>query len=121
MLQRHQVIISLASNHQQQANLTEARRRLDQLLDSRRYTEAIWTEPINARRPDLYLNQLLHAETTLSADDLQQALKDIELSMGRTAEDRREGLVRIDLDLLLFDDERHHLRDWERLYVKKLL
>ncbi len=117
----HKVILSLASNYQQQDNLAEAHRRLDLMLRCRRYTEAIWTEPINARRPNLYLNQLLYAETTLRVEELQQALKDIELDMGRTADDRREGLVRIDLDLLQYDDERFHLRDWERPYVKKLL
>ena len=40
--------------------------------------------------------------------------------MGRTAEDRRLGIVRIDLDLLQYDDTRFHLRDWERPYVKLL-
>ena len=117
----HKIIISLASNCDQEANIAEARRRLDDIITPRRYTDAIWTEPIRSTRPDLYLNQLVEADTALSADDLEAALKRIEADMGRTAEDRREGLVRIDLDLLLFDRRRYHERDWERPYVKKLL
>ena len=34
---------------------------------------------------------------------------------------RRHGIVPIDLDLLLYDDERFHLQDWERSYIKDLL
>lgn len=41
--------------------------------------------------------------------------------MGRTQEDRTAGIVRIDLDLLQYDNDRYHLRDWERDYIKKLL
>jgi 2-amino-4-hydroxy-6-hydroxymethyldihydropteridine diphosphokinase len=36
-------------------------------------------------------------------------------------EDRQEGIVRLDLDILAYDDERHHLSDWERHYIKILL
>ena len=69
----------------------------------------------------MYLNQLVEATTALTADELTQALKDIEQQMGRTQEDRRRGIVRIDLDLLLYGEQRYHLRDWERPYVKALL
>lgn len=117
----HKIIISLASNCDQEANIAEARRRLDAIITPRRYTDAIWTEPIHSARTDLYLNQLVLADTTLSVDDLQAALKRIEADMGRTPEDRREGIVRIDLDLLLYDGRRYHERDWDRPYVKKLL
>ena len=116
----HKVIISLASNFGQEENLSEARRRLAQVLSALNFTAAIWTAPINSPRPDKYLNQLLHAQTTLSSAQTVEALKAIETTMGRTAEDRRQGIVRIDLDLLQYDDTRFHLRDWERPYVKLL-
>ena len=69
----------------------------------------------------MYLNQLVYATTSLNVDELQSALKDIELRLGRTAEDRQKGIVRIDLDLLLYNDQRYHLRDWDRPYIKALL
>ena len=40
----HKIIISLASNCDQEANIAEARRRLDAIITPRRYTDAIWTE-----------------------------------------------------------------------------
>ena len=150
------VIISLASNCDQEQHLQQARQCLAQVLSACRYTEAIWTKPVVGEAsklcsrplpqsleasptmpqsleasptatqsleasPTMYLNQLVEATTALTADELTQALKDIEQQMGRTQEDRRRGIVRIDLDLLLYGEQRYHLRDWERPYVKALL
>lgn len=117
----HNILISLASNYEQESNLALARLKLGKLLEPISYSEAIWTEPVNVQRPDLYFNQLLHAQTNLSVQDLQIGLKGIECDMGRNSDDRRQGIVRIDLDLMLYDEERYHLRDWERTYMKKLL
>ena len=127
----HQVLISLASNYDQEQNLHQARLCLAQILSSCHYTESIWTEPFSSPLPCgegvsssvkvMYLNQLVYAKTTLTVDDLQSALKEMELRLGRTADDRSKGIVRIDLDLLQYDHQRYHLRDWDRPYVKDLL
>lgn len=117
----HTIILSLASNYQQNYNLSEARRRLEQLIHVWRYTESLWTEPIHSPLPNLYLNQLLFGATSLSVNQLNESLKQMETEMGRTPEERHQGIVRIDLDLLQYDSKRYHLADWERPYVKKLL
>lgn len=117
----HSCIISLAANFEAEKNLPEARMCLEQILTFTHYTDAVWTEPIDCKLKNLYLNQLVKASTTLSYEDLRSCLKDIELQMGRTPEEREKGIVRLDLDILAFDDERHHLADWERHYVKNLL
>lgn len=115
------MLLSLASNCDQEKNLSEARIRLKQVLSSLTFTSELWTDPICAKRPNKYLNQLATGYTTLCTEDLCRALKEIETEMGRTNDDRLQGNVRIDLDLLQYDDVRHHLRDWERPYVKRLL
>ena len=117
----HSCIISLAANCEQEKNLAEAHRRLSQILFSPTYTEAIWTEPFKHPGSPLYLNQLVYAETNLTTEELESELKTIEHAMGRTAEDRQQGIVRIDLDLMQHDDVRYHLRDWDRPYIQKLL
>ena len=126
----HSCIISLASNCCQEENLAEAQCRLSQILSSVSYTEAIWTEPLSSKsnlsslsslHSPLYLNQLVYAQTSLTVDALQAALKQLECEMGRTPDDRAKGIVRIDLDLLQYDSNRYHLRDWNRPYVQQLL
>lgn len=115
----HQVIISLASNYNQEANMVAARGQLEQLLKEVYFTSSIWTEPIHSIRQEQYLNQLCKAKTSFSFNLLEEVLKEVEKRLGRTHNE--EGIVAIDLDLLAYDDERYHLRDWDRNYVKDLL
>ena len=117
----HRVLISLASNHEQKENLCKAREALAQILSSATFTPEQWTHPMGKHFGRFYINQLVSAETTLSSDELTARLKDIETTLGRTPELRRHGIVPIDLDLLLYDDKRFHLQDWERSYIKDLL
>ena len=118
----HKVLLSLASNYDQEKNLSEARRRLEQILGHITYTRECWTEPIGStKRPDKYLNQLASGFTLQSVEQLCRQLKQTELLMGRTTENRKKGIVCIDLDLLLYDDDRYHLADWERSYIKQLM
>ncbi len=113
--------MSLAANCHHKENLAEARRRLGQILFNVHYTDELWTEPFGGRTPSMYLNQLVYATTSLSLEQLTETLKQTELDMGRNSEERRKGIVCIDLDLMLFDGVRHHLRDWERPYIQALL
>ena len=121
----HHVLILLASNYEQEKNLWNARLALAQILSSAVYTDAIWTEPEGTSHvrsySQKYLNQLVRAETPLDIDQLTAQLKETETRMGRTADMRKAGIVPIDLDVLEYDGTRHHLRDWQRSYVRKLL
>ena len=120
MIQKqHQIIISLASNENQEANLQAARTQLAQLLSEVHFTSAIWTEPVNCIRKEPYLNQLCKASTAFSMNLLSEALKETEKRLGRTHNE--DGIVTIDLDLLQYDEEQYHLRDWNRSYVKDLI
>ena len=115
----HTVIISLASNVDQEAHLEAARTQLTQLLTTVHFTSAIWTEPIHSIRKEKYLNQLCKGTTALGDGLLGEVLKEIEKRLGRTKNE--DGIVAIDLDLLQYDNQRHHLRDWNRSYVKDLI
>lgn len=115
----HQIIISLASNENQEARLEAAREQLVQLLTECHFTSAMWTEPIHSSRKEAYLNQLCKGTTSLGEGLLCEVLKETEKRLGRTKNE--DGIVAIDLDLLQYDERRHHLRDWERNYVKDLL
>ena len=115
----HHIIISLASNFNQEANLEAARARLTQLLTEAHFTSAIWTEPINSLRSDPYLNQLCKGTTAFGFNLLNEVLKETEKRQGRTHNE--DGIVTLDLDILQYDDEKFHLRDWSRNYVKDLI
>jgi 2-amino-4-hydroxy-6-hydroxymethyldihydropteridine diphosphokinase len=115
----HHIIISLASNFNQEANLEAARAQLTQLLTEAHFTSAIWTEPINSLRSEPYLNQLCKGTTAFGFNLLNEVLKETEKRQGRTHNE--DGIVTLDLDILQYDDEKFHLRDWTRNYVKDLI
>ena len=136
----HHIIISLASNFNQEANLEAARTALTQLLVEAHFTSAIYTEPIGSidhgpltidHSPSAnngqcsmfngqwYLNQLCRGTTAFGPNLLSEVLKETEKRQGRTHNE--DGIVTLDLDLLQYDDQRFHLRDWERPYVKDLI
>lgn len=117
----HRVILSLAANRYQKSNLAKARVCLGKLLTDVSYTSELWTEPLSSSRRELYLNQLAEGTTSLTLDELNKQLKDIETSFGRTAQKRRLGIVPIDIDILAFDGEHYHERDWQRSYVTSLI
>ena len=121
MIQKeHYIIISLASNINHEANLVAARTQLTQLLSEVHFTSAIYTEPVGTvLRKEPYLNQLCKGTTALGMNLLNEVLKEIEKRLGRTHNE--DGIVTIDLDLLEYDGERYHLRDWDRNYVKDLI
>ena len=120
MIQKeHHIIISLASNINHEANLEAARTQLTQLLSQVHFTSAIYTEPVGTLRQEPYLNQLCKGTTALGMNLLNEVLKEIEKRLGRTHNE--DGIVTVDLDLLEYDGERFHHRDWERNYVKDLI
>ena len=131
----HEVIISLASNENQEANLAKAREQLTQLMADVHFTSAIWTKPyyndhvqssmfnvqssmFNGQSKN-YLNQLCKGTTAFGEGLLGEVLKETEKRIGR--QHNEDGIVAIDLDLLSYDGQRHHLKDWNRDYVKNLL
>jgi 2-amino-4-hydroxy-6-hydroxymethyldihydropteridine diphosphokinase len=120
MTQRlHHIIISLASNTNQEANLEAARQQLVLLLNDAQFTRAIYTEPVNSLRSEPYLNQLCTGTTAMGPGLLSEVLKELEKRQGRTHNE--DGIVTLDLDLMQYDDERYHHRDWERSYIKDLI
>ena len=118
---KHQVILSIASNRFQSKNLSRARLCLGEVLQDLHFTSEQWTRPVNTCRRDTYLNQLATGITEKDEDELNEWLKQTERRFGRNDAKRRLGIVPIDLDILEFDGERRHLRDWERPYVQSLI
>lgn len=109
-----------------QANLAAALARLEQEPGIRVLRRSRWyeSEPIGVTDQPWFLNGVVEIETTLPPRALLEALKRIEWELGRRPT-RRWGERVIDLDILLYDDQRletpdlvlPHPRLWQRLFV----
>ena len=115
----HEIIISIASNENQETNLAKAREMLKTIVPKLTFTNELWTDPVNTTRKSMYLNQLCKGVTELGPNLLGEVLKETERRLGRRHNE--DGIVVIDLDLLQYDKERFHNKDWERDYVKKCI
>ena len=111
----HRIIIALGSNHHQAAHILWASERMRTLLNDCRLSRTLWTSDIKGTGK-WYMNRLVCGTTDLSEEALQQLLKEIECATGRTKE-----RVNIDLDLMQYDSQRHHEKDWQRPYIQNII
>lgn len=110
-----QVLIALGSNTRQSVHIQWASQRLSCLLDNMRLSHKLWTTDIHGTGI-MYMNQLALGYTNLTPEVLEKVLKTIEAEAGRSKEH-----VTIDLDLMQYDQQRYHLKDWPRPYVQQLI
>ena len=119
MIQRT-LLLCLGSNHDQRENMGRARRMLVEVLPSLRFTQELWTKPVGVSSSH-YLNCLAYGETDRNFDDVHAMTKEIERALGRTREGGQAPRVSIDIDIMQYGSEKHHLSDWDLDHMKALL
>jgi 2-amino-4-hydroxy-6-hydroxymethyldihydropteridine diphosphokinase len=100
-------------------------RRAAGLIGARRLSTLRETEPWGYADQPMFLNAVAELDTDLTADALLGRLLEVERELGRVRTAERYGPRTIDLDLLLYGDERidepglvvPHPRLQERLFV----
>lgn len=101
--------IGLGSNLQNPIGQLRSGRRAIQSLPSVRekaFSNLYRSAPMGPSDQPDYINAVMAVETGLSALDLLKALQSIELAHGRTRSGERWGPRTLDLDLLLYGQER---------------
>lgn len=120
-MNKSKLILALGSNSNQEKNIENAIIMLQKLFDDNiRITRKVWTEPIGIKS-DKFLNCLVSANTSFEFENIQRALKNIEVLCGDKKENRKQNIIRIDIDILQFGDKKFHDRDWTRKYIKELV
>lgn len=117
---KHNVIIALGTNTEQELNMREAVRRLGDVIGDMKTSRDLWTEPIGIVS-DKFLNKVIRGTYTLGTDELHETARRIETECGRTDSDTKAGIVRMDIDILKYDEKVEHTDDWNREYIKKLI
>lgn len=97
--------LCLGSNTEAERNVKKVRTILTELLSNICWDEARWTEPVDFPYPALFLNQTASFDTEMTCDQLRQCFKEIERQCGRMPEDKAQGIVRMDIDLLTYGKE----------------
>ncbi|MCM1354945.1 MAG: 2-amino-4-hydroxy-6-hydroxymethyldihydropteridine diphosphokinase [Staphylococcus sp.] len=76
------------------------------------------TPAINGKDPS-YMNAVVHGYTGHDRDNIVKYLKEWEKESGRTPMHTAEGLITIDLDLVIWNEHIVRPKDFERLYFNK--
>lgn len=95
---------------------------LEQSFEEVTFTQTIPTEPIGERfKGKQFFNAVMAGKTFMARNEVVEQLKRIEQLAGNTLDKRNMGVVEADIDLLMYDDEKLHEKDWQRPYIKELV
>ena len=84
------------------------------------FSRSLFTPAIGIVSPP-FTNCLAEGYCCMQLEEVLVALKNIEAEMGSVSEDRKKGIVKIDIDLLQFDATKRKADDWSRDYIQLLL
>lgn len=115
-------IISIGSNlaeEEAKQNVVTAQNFLRSKFDSIIFSSIYQTPGEGKGHGQIYSNCIARAYTSISKEDIIKSFKDLESSLGRTAETKRRGIVSMDLDLLSYGEEILKPRDFEMNYSKQ--
>jgi len=113
----HSCLLCLGSNENRIARMTSAREALKANFPHIRFGTEMETEAIGSGFLSPFSNQVAWFETSLSSEQVRGILKQIERDNGRLPEDKALGIVKLDIDLLMYDDCVLKPADMEKEYV----
>lgn len=116
-MNQHSCLLCLGSNSNRHLHMEEARKALMELFPTIRFSEEMTTEAIGDKFQSPFSNQVAKLETSLTIEEIRSLLKKIEKDNGRLLEDKEQGIVKLDIDLLMYDDLTLKPNDMEKDYV----
>lgn len=118
--QTHYILLALGSNVAAELHIEQAKARLSAVFPQLRFSRSLITPAIGIVSPP-FINCLAEGYCSVPLEKVIVALKDIEAQMGSMSEERKKGIVKIDIDLLQFDNTKRKADDWSRDYIQLLL
>lgn len=117
----NKALISIGTNEDREDNLARCHQLLDRLFSNITYSATSLTTPYGNSYKNDFLNQLAFVYTEKDKSDIHQLLKSLEKEMGRSSNDKEKGIVKIDIDLVIWNDEVLKPADISRSYIADLL
>ena len=118
--QTHYILLALGSNVAAELHIEQAKARLSAVFPQLRFSRSLITPAIGIVSPP-FINCLAEGYCSVPLEGVLVTLKDIEAQMASVSEERKKGIVKIDIDLLQFDDTKRKADDWGRDYIQLLI
>lgn len=120
-MNQHSCILCLGSNSDRHTRMEAARKALAISFPDIRFGREMTTEAIGNTFLSPFSNQLALFKTTFSAEEVRSILKQIEKENGRMPEDKAQGIVNLDIDLLIYDNTILKPDDIEKEFIRQEL
>jgi len=117
----NKVLLSIGTNEDKEANLAACHELLDNSFEEIHYSGTSVTSPYGAHYKNDFLNQLAIVYTNKEKEEISLLLKSIEKEMGRKKADKEKGVVKIDIDLVIWNGEVLKPTEISRSYIADLL
>ncbi len=114
-------LLSIGTNYDRETNLNICHQLLNDLFSDIIYSDTSITTPYGIDYENNFLNQLAVIYTDKNKEEISQLLKSLEKKMGRDSLDKQNGIVKIDIDLVIWNDEILKPADINRSYIADLL
>lgn len=118
-MDEHHCLLCMGSNTDRFVQLSAARKALGAAFPDILFGRLMETEAIGSEFHSPFSNQLAKFTTTLPPDSIHAFFKELEHRSGRTPEDKVQGIVKLDIDLLIIDGKILKPEDMEREYIRK--
>lgn len=116
------VIIGMGSNYDSKNHLEFARRNLQIIFPDIVFSRLLQTEPVGFQTNlQPFLNQLALVRTQTDTPGIRNALKELEKEAGRTPEDKKQEIIRLDLDILQINDQILKAEELNRSYYQQAM
>ena len=121
MTKENYIIISIGSNYNQKENISFAKKKLAGMLgEQTSFTRDMWTEPVGIQS-EKFIHCICISTTRHTLLQLTKAFKQLEKKCERSKKNDLISKIPLDIDILLYGNQRYHEEDWERQYIQELL
>ena len=118
-MDEHHCLLCMGSNTNRFTQLSDARKVLSEAFPDIHFGELKETQAIGRGFHSPFSNQLARFTTTLSSESVHNLFKELERHSGRLPGDKAQGIVKLDIDLLTFDNKVLKPEDMKREYIRR--
>lgn len=112
-------IIALGSNTDSKENIAKAQALLKLAFNNIRFSDPVYTEPINIPNPSFFLNMVATLDSSLNEEEIKSIFKKIEKEMGRNLSKNIKYQIIIDIDLIKWGNKILKADDFNRKYIQE--
>lgn len=110
-------LIIIGSNTDREKNIDLATRSIENVSDNVFFGRTVETEPVNMPNSQTFLNKGIVMFSDIDVEELNSICKEIERKAGRTPEDKKHGIIKLDVDIVIANNEILKPGDLEREYA----